>query len=443
MKNGDGVTLSDKFLTDFTKDVFLPAKKGESVTCLFTAGGGKRTLFNYLLKEKSFIKQVFGEEFDTTLFVFVDPDEILNVSNEAYLQLILDNLVLEMSKNNIEPVSKPALKNPLILIKENLAMLLEKNWRAVFILNDFEFTLNLSSTIYLNLESIHNLESSMFVSRSKIVFLFLATLNLLDETVIKSFGDLKYGIAKNVKFFPLFDQEQSYYLLDRIGEKLGKKISGPLKSALYEVCGGHPRLLKYSLNLIFKSGMIDETGKNKIIDFLCDKYQLKIICADVWNFLSEQERATIVSIVNNGSITDSQNENAQYLSKLSIVRKTGDKYQVFGEIFRQFVKNKLPKQRLLLDTNAKKLFYGGKSCEDKFSFQEYSILVFLINHENQLVTRDQIAEAIWGKNYLDKYSDWSIDKSISLLRKKLDALGFPSENLKTLKKRGFSFFNPS
>jgi len=59
-----------------------------------------------------------------------------------------------------------------------------------------------------------------------------------------------------------------------------------------------------------------------------------------------------------------------------------------------------------------------------------------------LVTRDQVAEAIWGRHYLEKYSDWSIDKSISILRKKLDALGFRSEYLTTLKKRGFSFSNP-
>ena len=69
------------------------------------------------------------------------------------------------------------------------------------------------------------------------------------------------------------------------------------------------------------------------------------------------------------------------------------------------------------------------------------LLIYFITHENELISRDQVGEVLWGRFYQDKYSDYAVDKIISMLRKKLDALGFSSDKLITLKKRGFSFSN--
>lgn len=53
------------------------------------------------------------------------------------------------------------------------------------------------------------------------------------------------------------------------------------------------------------------------------------------------------------------------------------------------------------------------------TFSEEKVLNLLLNKINKLVKRDDIAKALWGNLWLEKYSDYMIDKVIYLLRKKL------------------------
>jgi len=437
MKHQNGVTLPQKYLVTFADEVFGPLKNGECVSCMFAAGGGKRTILHFLLSEENILKKVFGDLYKKTLFIYIDPNEILNVSTEAYLALILHCMTRTMKEHKIEVLPEIS-GNPLEIIKKNLENLIVKDLHAVFILNDFEFTTSLPPSIYLNLESI------MSVDKSKIVYLFLSTINLFDEKILGNLHNLKYAVSRKVRYFPLFKEAEANYLIDQTCKKLKFKASNMIKSILYEICGGHPQLLKYSLHLIheeFKLGLNDD---DKIRIFLLNHYQLKIICADIWNFFTDKEKNTTNSIVTTGAILSSQQEEIDYLLKLGLVKIMKEKkYYVFGTLFEEFVKNKLPKHTLTYNAETTKLYYGQTSCEDKFTYQEFKLLVYFVTHENELISRDQVADAIWGRLSHEKYSDWSIDKTISVLRKKLDVLGFPSEQLVTLKKRGFSFSNPS
>ena len=40
---------------------------------------------------------------------------------------------------------------------------------------------------------------------------------------------------------------------------------------------------------------------------------------------------------------------------------------------------------------------------------------------NTPLSRDEIAEIIWGKSWQSKYSDWALDKAISRLRRKINS----------------------
>ena len=436
MKNQNSVTIPANRLAKFTSDVFIPLKKGECVSCMFAAGSGKRTILNYLLSEETTLKKIFTDQYKKTLFIYVDPNEILNVTAEAYLQLILDNLILMMKEKKIKLYSDNQILNPLILLKKNLEELVNNGYLTIIILNDFEYTLSLPANINLNLESI------MSIDKSKIVYLFLSTVNLFDEDVLKSLHKLKHAISRNVNYFPLLNEAETNYQFDRLNEKYKIKITDKVKSIIFKICGGHPQLIKYSFNNLREQGQEFLIDDKKTVAYLTNHYQLNLVCADIWNFLSEKEKEVVISIVTTGGFSPTHEAPADYLTNLGIIKRITDKkHQVFGTLFEQFIKNKLPKHKISFDSSTKKLLFGGQNCEDKFTYQEFKLLTYFITHENELVSRDQVAEAMWGKQYIDKYSDWSIDKIISILRKKLDALGFPSENLVTLKKRGFSFSN--
>src|SRR3989338_5758257 len=50
---------------------------------------------------------------------------------------------------------------------------------------------------------------------------------------------------------------------------------------------------------------------------------------------------------------------------------------------------------------------------------EQKVSDILLQKSDLVVTRDEIAQAVWGSNWLSKYSDWQIDRLIYLLRSKL------------------------
>ncbi len=51
---------------------------------------------------------------------------------------------------------------------------------------------------------------------------------------------------------------------------------------------------------------------------------------------------------------------------------------------------------------------------------EQKLINLLYKNNGKNISRDQIGEVLWGINWYDKYSDWSIDTHISNLRKKIN-----------------------
>ncbi len=88
-------------------------------------------------------------------------------------------------------------------------------------------------------------------------------------------------------------------------------------------------------------------------------------------------------------------------------------------------------QRLLSGGSAKQLTLtpegdlqlGQKSVAFLFGPKEFAVLKFLLRHQNQLVTRDQIAQILWGKKTWERYSDWAISQMMASIRRKLNSLG--------------------
>src|SRR3990167_6727162 len=92
-------------LVQIAQDIFTPVKDCICVSCFFISGSGKRTIIKFLLDEKEILKKLFGKKYDKTLFVFVDPDEIMGVSSEAYLKMFLDRLMLKMKLMGLKPIN--------------------------------------------------------------------------------------------------------------------------------------------------------------------------------------------------------------------------------------------------------------------------------------------------------------------------------------------------
>jgi DNA-binding winged helix-turn-helix (wHTH) protein len=72
-----------------------------------------------------------------------------------------------------------------------------------------------------------------------------------------------------------------------------------------------------------------------------------------------------------------------------------------------------------------------------FTKEESKTLEALVQKSDSVVSRDEIAQAIWGQNWLKRYSDWQIDRLIYLVRRKLSS----AYTIKTIRNRGYVFIS--
>ncbi len=423
--------LPKERLEQLADAIFSPVKQGFCITGFFISGTGKRTLIKFLLKEKIILRNIFKHDFEKTLFVYVDPDEVLNNSNEAFLQLILNRLVRETNKSG-----EPSSNDPIFKIKDNLIFLVNQGWHIVFLINDFEYTLELSPSIYRNLESI------LSINKQKISFVFLTTTNLLDSGLMERFHNFKYAINRKTYYYPLLDDKLIDNYLDRLCQQRQLSISEKMTNLLKELCCGHCQLLKYSLTILQEAGSVYLKSPEKARSYLLNYPQLHSVCQDIWDYFQPVEKEILLNVVKLGTFPLAHNVNTDFLMKTGVVKTTdGKHFALCGELFTNFLQQMLPKEKLTYDNKTEQLFYGSKPCNDHFTFQEAKLLTYFVENVNKVISRDEVGQVLWGKKYHELYSDWSIDKIISTMRKKLDEIGIASKKLITLKKRGFTFSN--
>lgn len=84
-----------------------------------------------------------------------------------------------------------------------------------------------------------------------------------------------------------------------------------------------------------------------------------------------------------------------------------------------------------------KIYLKNKPLVNLFSPTEEDILTYLINHKNQVVSFDQIADIIWKDQSDEKFSLYAISKTVERLRKKIELAGVFPEIIQTVKKKGY------
>jgi hypothetical protein len=128
----------------------------------------------------------------------------------------------------------------------------------------------------------------------------------------------------------------------------------------------------------------------------------------------------------------------EYLVNLNIIRKKYNRWKPISSLLEQAALDITEglNEKLILQNNS--ILIGTEDITALLSPQQFKLLSLLLKNKNKTVNRDQIARALWGPLYADKYSDWAIDKLISTLRKKLSRLWINPDILVSKKKKGIT-----
>lgn len=100
-----------------------------------------------------------------------------------------------------------------------------------------------------------------------------------------------------------------------------------------------------------------------------------------------------------------------------------------------------PNRGLRLDRAARKVFVGGHELTPPLSVAQYRLLELLLDHEGQVVSRDEIVHAVWPEEEELGISEQAIDALVRRLRGRIAAVDPDHAYIVTVRGHGFRLEN--
>ncbi|HUW21852.1 MAG TPA: winged helix-turn-helix domain-containing protein [Candidatus Bathyarchaeia archaeon] len=221
----------------------------------------------------------------------------------------------------------------------------------------------------------NNLKTLWQIDKRKIHFVFLPWDDISQPPLISDYGELAEAIMENLVEIPSLTPADISYVIKRQAYFLQTKFNQQQVETIKKVSQANPYLIKVAARLLAHNPDIKTPEV-----FLNNHYQIKLL----------------------------KNESQRKINPLTVDPQSGV------------------------------ILQGKRPIDLSLTGKEYDILVFFLTHKNFPISRDKIAEVLWGKDSYEKYSDWAIDQLIHQLRNKLALVGV-KENLVTVKGKGYCF----
>jgi len=242
----------------------------------------------------------------------------------------------------------------------------------------------------------------------------------------------KSVFIQNTIFHSLYKDKDTKQFINYLQAKWNLKIKKDLKQEITKNCKANFWLIKQSIRFLRNN---PKATANKIFSSEQMQWRLKLL----WNNFLPSEKKVFKKLFRNKRITDKiETHSLNFLLKTGWIKKNNKKYKITTPIFKNYIKQILPKNKLSL-TNNKKIYLNNVPIGKNFSKNEKKILILLLKNRGKIVSREMIAKSLWGKNWSKHYSDWAIDQTISRLRKRLKFLGFSQQSIKTKRGKGFIY----
>jgi DNA-binding response OmpR family regulator len=154
----------------------------------------------------------------------------------------------------------------------------------------------------------------------------------------------------------------------------------------------------------------------------------------IWDGLSDDSQFWLFSTAKGSSNpTESPSE---YL-KTGLIRGEKNSWKFFSPLFKQYILNlaelKLPE----IKQDNDRLIVAGQDAEKLLSNKQFDFFTLLWEKKDKITSRNEIAQILWGENWVDKYSDWAIDQFVKRTRNRINDRG-DKKVIKTVRGKGYT-----
>jgi len=234
---------------------------------------------------------------------------------------------------------------------------------------------------------------------------------------------------QNIIFHPLYSPADTRQFLKYLSAKWNLNIKEAVKKEILKNCGGRFYLVKQAVRLLR-----DHQDFSEKEIFSHPDLQLRV--KTIWEKFLSSEKSVLEKIVKGEGDFDSlERHSLGFLERIGLIEKMNDRWQITVLLLEKFIREEL--EKVDFEIRGGKIYLNRVLVERYFSLRERHFLKLLIEKKGKVVSREKMAEAIWGENWVEVYSDWALDQIVSRLRRKLRGLGVSPSLLKTVKKKGF------
>ncbi len=438
--------------------LFALAQAGESANIVGISGVGKSNLFHHLLDFDT-QTQYLGDAVGRHLFVRVNFHYAPDFSHRSLYSLILEQLEhlddshLQRLGITHEQIRQIRDDHDALLdagddvvkvqryFKRALHTLLSRSiHRLVFVFDQF-------GMVYREVDPrwFANLRGLRETYKYRICyFVFtrgtLATLAGEDHSR-SEFYEL---FAANELGLKPYNHADSVTMLHRIAQRHRLELDATQIEHLYKLSGGHAGLLR-AMFLAWHGrenvGSLVGDHPQRTVQISEVSQWLRIPnvleeCRKIWHSLNVDEQRTLKRKAAGFTTVSS---NIPHLDELKLkgVLVNHAPQSVFSPLFATFVTQQeaLWKRPLFLDEQGRHVLVYGKRTKP-LTAQEFRIFELLYNHQNQVISKDEIVEVGWPEAR-GNVSDAAIAAAISRLRRKLNPESNKAVQLEAVREQGY------
>lgn len=265
-----------------------------------------------------------------------------------------------------------------------------------------------------------------FKYNPNVVFLMAFETNIQDSENGKV-ARYNHLLFQHVTYYPLYKPLDTKVFVNYLINKWSLKIDIKKKNEIIKKCGGYFWLIKEAIREIRDTGAWNQNSE-------IFSYRLKTIAGS----LSQTEYTALTKVLTKSrSLSEEEILSLDYLKKIGIVG-SGNKLNT-PLLQEEIIKLGSSKRKLVLEKDG--IFLNQVPVSKYFSRKEFRVVKLLLAHRGEVVSRDEIAEAIWPMAVEENFSEWAIDQLIKRLRERMSELLIPKTVLKSVRGKGYLYAN--
>jgi len=239
------------------------------------------------------------------------------------------------------------------------------------------------------------------------------------------------GQAENV----ILDQDEIDFVWEQTGGHLG--LLQAVTSVLIRVAGGAPPNMRAHSLMVARQQLDSDVT-------------VRAECAKLWEQLTAEDSEALLRFLAAGSLPP-LDDAMQVLVRKGVLTAqqpgsaSAEPPTVFGKLFEGYARRQHRVQQAVrpgvyVDVDSGDVWVDGKRAP-VLTDHEYRLLLLLYGRVNKIVTRDDVAESVWGADYMENIDDARCDKLLSRLRGKIEPDPANPKYLQTVRGRGYKLVN--